>query len=324
MRRVQLAFFLVGCAALAWLVARLGPDRLAAGLAGVGWGFALTCGLHLTGLLFDSVVLRITAGPAGRTAPLTRYARASVTGHAINEATPLGNLGEVTKYAILVEAMPPAAAGGAVVARNILSFVVNCGLIAVGGPIALLWFGVSGAPAVAFALVSVGFLLAGAIGLVLLARGVGDWPFALLRRLRVAPERVDRWRAGWLKVEASWKTATSDRRAMVGAWLATIASRLTAVAETALLLHLLGGDQLLAAALLSLGTAQAVGWLLSIVPMQAGTGEGGAYLVFAAVGLAPELGVLIELGRKLRRVGFIALGVILLGWDTARRYRRAR
>jgi hypothetical protein len=58
------------------------------------------------------------------------------------------------------------------------------------------------------------------------------------------------------------------------------------------------------------------------VPLQAGSAEGGAYIVFQAVGLSPATGVLVEIGRKLRRVVFITLGVSLLGWDTFFQFRR--
>ena len=100
------------------------------------------------------------------------------------------------------------------------------------------------------------------------------------------------------------------------------AGRMWNVLETALILYFLGGERIIAAAVLSLGSSQMVGWLFSFVPMGAGTAEGGAYVVFRAAGLSPDLGVLVEIGRKLRRIVFITLGVLVLGWDAFRTQRR--
>lgn len=321
MRKLQVVFLLVGVCALAWLVWRLGPELLWAGILDIGWGFSLTCLAHANGLFLDSVILRIFAGAPGRAIPYLHFARTSFCGHAINEATPFGKLGEITKYTILTERLPPSRAAAALVAQNICSFVVNCGLIGLGAPIALLIFEVRGPMAVVFAVVSGVFFIAGCVGLFILRRGIGGWPFVLMRhaglgRFRISKERVKRWRDGWRKIEETWQEVARDKVQMQTAWICAITSRLSDVCEIALILYFLGGEQILPAAVLSLGSSQAVGWTLFFVPMQVGTAEGSAYIVFSAVGLSPEIGVLVEIGRKLRRVVFIAIGVALLGWDT--------
>jgi uncharacterized membrane protein YbhN (UPF0104 family) len=325
-RKLQAVFLLVGIGALTWLIWRLGPELLLEGIVDIGWGFILTCLAHANGLALDSLILRFFAGAPGRKVPYLHYLRASMSGHAINEATPFGKLGEITKYTILTERLAPARAAATLVAQNICSFVVNCGLIGLGAPIALFIFGVRGPMAVAFGVVGGVFLVAGIIGLVILHRGIGGWPFVLMRhaglgRFRIPKDRVDRWRKGWRTVEETWQEASRDKAAMQTAWLCAITSRLSDVAETALILYFLGGEQILPAAVLSLGSSQAVSWTLFFVPMQVGTAEGSAYLVFSAAGLSPEIGVLVEIGRKLRRVVFISIGVALLGFDTFAQFR---
>jgi hypothetical protein len=98
-----------------------------------------------------------------------------------------------------------------------------------------------------------------------------------------------------------------------------VLSRLANVLETALLLYFLGGDHIVAGAFLSLASYQLSGWIFNFVPMQAGSAEGSAFVLFRAVGLSPDLGVLVEIGRKLRKVVFIGIGVTVLGWATFRR-----
>lgn len=327
MRKIQALFLLVGLGALAWMVYRLGPDTLLDGILSIGWGFVLTCSAHLSALLLDSVTLRACAGRED-VPPYLHFARASIAGHGINESTPFGKVGEITKYSLLRERLPAERAAGALVAENICMFVVNCGLIALGAPIAFFVFDTRGPAAAMFWVASGVFLLAGAVGLLVLRRGLGRWPFVVLRyaglgRFRPSRARVDRWRAGWRKVEAAWQATADDKKAREAAWLSAIGSRMCNVLETALILYFLGGERIIAAAVLSLGSSQIVGWLFSFVPMGAGTAEGGAYVVFSAAGLSPDLGVLVEIGRKLRRVVFIALGVVVLGWDTFRTQRRA-
>jgi hypothetical protein len=327
LRKLQLLFLLVGLGALAWMVYRLGPDTLLDGILAIGWGFAFTCTSHLGALLLDSVTLRACAGREGAP-PYLHFARASIAGHGINESTPFGKVGEITKYSLLRERLPAERAAGALVAQNICMFVVNCGLIALGAPVAFFVFDTRGPAATMFWVASGVFLIAGAVGMLVLHRGLGGWPFLLVRRaglgrFRPSRARVDKWRASWRKVEAAWQSTAGDRRARDAAWLSAIASRMCNVLETALILYFLGGDRIVAAAVLSLGSSQIVGWLFSFVPMGAGTAEGGAYVVFRAAGLSPDLGVLVEIGRKLRRVIFIALGVAVLGWDTFRAQRRA-
>lgn len=325
MRKLQLALLVVGVCALAWMVFHLGPETLLAGMMALGWGFALTCSAHLCGLLLDSVVLRACAGVPGREVPFLQYARISLAGHGVNAATPFGKVGEVVKYTLLDDRLKAADAAGALVAQNIASFVVNCGLIALASPVAFVFLDADGLVAIVFGVVGLGFLGAGAVGLVILRRGIGSWPFAVLRRIgigrfRIAKRRVERWRRKWRKVEKSWKEATQVRGAMLTIWSCTVLSRLANVTETALLLYFLGGEHVVAAAFLSLAGAQFTGWVLPFVPLGAGSAEGSAYVVFRAVGLSPRIGVLIEICRKLRTIVFIVIGISALGWDTFRRF----
>lgn len=310
--------------ALTWMIYHLGPGTFWAGMQAVGWGFALTCSAHLCGLLLDSVVLRACAGKRGRKVPYLHFARTSIAGHGVNEATPFGKVGEIVKYSLLEERLPATDAAGALVAQNISSFVINCGLIGLVGPISMLAFGVGGGTAVAFWAISGVFLVAGAIGVLILLRGLGPWPFAVMQRVgigrfRLSKERVGRWQKGWRKVEKSWRAATEQRRAMVLVFVSMALGRLCNVVEAGLYLYFLGGDHIVAGAFISLASYQLSAWVLSFVPMAAGSAEGSAFVMFSAIGLSPQLGVMVEIGRKIRKVVFICLGISVLGWDTFRR-----
>jgi uncharacterized membrane protein YbhN (UPF0104 family) len=318
-RRLNIGFLLCGVLALAWLIYALGLDRLADGLTRLGWGFALSTGAFTCGILLDGVTMRACAGPRGHELPYWHFARASFAGHAINQATPLGSLGEVTKVTILSEKVPPARATATLIVLNIVMFVVNCGLIALGPVVAVLVLDPGPTVTLVLVLGAMVFFIAGAVALVFLRRGPGDVPFRVALRLGVGPERVGRWRARWHAVESDWLEASGDRRQMAVAWVSGVLSRTAAAVEAMIILHFLGAEQIVAVGLLSLAGYQLVNWLTAFVPMQAGTSEGGAYVLFAAVGLSPVLGVLLELVRRIRRLVFICAGVAVLGWPTFRR-----
>jgi uncharacterized membrane protein YbhN (UPF0104 family) len=325
LQKLKLALLVAGVGALVWMVFHLGPAVLLAGMVAVGWGFIPSCGAHLTGLCLDAVALKACAGKPGRKVAYLEYARISVAGHGVNEASPFGKVGEVVKYTLLDERLEAADSAGALVAQNIAAFVVNCALVALAAPVAFVFLGADGVVAILFGAVGVVFLGVGAVGLSILRRGVGSWPFKVLRKagigkLRVPRRRIARWQKSWTKVEKSWKEATEVPGAMARIWIAGVLSRLANVGETALLLYFLGGDRVFAAAFLNLAGSVLTGWVFSFVPMGAGTAEGSAYIVFRAVGLSPELGVLVEICRKLRRVVFIFVGVSVLGWETFRSF----
>lgn len=318
-RRLNIGFLVCGVIALAWLLYALGLDQMLEGLSQLGWGFALSTAAFTCGILLDGVTMRACAGPAARKVLRYRqFARASFAGHAINQATPLGSLGEVTKVTILAERIPPTRATATLIVLNIVMFIVNCGLMTVGPLVAVAFLDPGPGVTQLLVLTSVVFFLAAVAALVFLYRGPGDVPFRLALRLRVSPERVGRWRARWREVEDDWMEVSQERGQMAVAWISGILSRTAAVVEAIIILYFLGADQVIAVAVLSLAGYQLVNWLTAFVPMQAGTTEGGAYVLFAAVGLSPVLGVLLELVRRIRRLLFIVFGVAVLGWPTFR------
>ncbi len=302
--------FLAGLAGLAWLLQTQDYDALRDGFAAVGPWFAVGCAAHFTGLFLDAITLRECSNAPQ--APLSLFVRASVTGHAINEATPLGKLGEVTKFSILKERLRSEDAVAALVVQNIFMFAANC-LLFMALPLALQWaFPLSSQAGWALGICAGLFFLAFLVALALLHWGIGMWPFSLLQGLGISEKRVQRWRNAWAAVEKAWQERQNNSQPMTAAWLTAVASRMANVAEAALYLHLLGCPVPLAGAFLSLAGYQLVFWLTSFIPLQAGTAEGGSYLAFEFFGLNPAHGLLVELIRKLRRLVFITLGVLLL------------
>jgi hypothetical protein len=311
-----------GVAALAWMVYTIGLGTLRDGLARVGWAFAAMCAAYLVSMIGSAATLRFCAGPQGGKVRFGVYVRAALAGHAINEATPLGKLGEVTKFTLLTEHMPQARAASALIIHNFVSFITACLMIASAPAIAWLWFDPNRGLAVLLILGAAIFAVLGAGAFLIFWFGVGRWPFKVLRFFRVPRKRVERWEKKWRRVAEEWRTSVRDESSMRLAFLCNLGSRAIAVVEPWLALYMLQVDHALAAAWLSSASYQVVNWLTSFVPMQAGTAEAGAYGLFSGLGLPTGAGVLLEILRKLRRVTFITLGIGVLGWSNFKGLKR--
>lgn len=318
LRRINAVLLVIGLGGLVWMIHAIGPATITDGMAQVGAGFALVCGFHLLAILGDGLTLRASTGHLARSIVYPVFARASLVGHGINQATPLGKVGELTKFTMLAEHMNVERATAALIVQNLVMFVVNCGLITTGTLVVWLAFDVESRAMIAFAGVATVFVALGAGAGLLMWRGIGTAPFRVARWLRVSEARIERWQERWQEVEGAWRETSANPGAMRLAFASSIASKLFDFGEAYVILSALGIEPTLAAAVASVANYQVVVWVTPFVPMQAGTAEGGAYVLFGLLGLPPQAGVLLELIRKARRLCFIALAIALLGWHTAR------
>ena len=87
-------------------------------------GFAL----HATALALDSLMLRSCVPK--KKPPFLHLYKTTFTGYAINQATPLGRAGEVIKYGMLEQVMSKEDSAAALVAQNVIQFVLSCLLVA--------------------------------------------------------------------------------------------------------------------------------------------------------------------------------------------------
>jgi hypothetical protein len=322
MRRWNLLFLGGGVALLALLVGSIGPHELLDRLGRMGWGFAGMCAVHVGVLLCDALVLALcTKWPMSRAWVLSCF-RASVAGHAINSATPMGQIGDLTKFTLLAETAPKNAVAAALILQNLLSMLVGCVAIVLLPPLALSALSPSPALTQVTTLASILFSVVFVAALAVVRAGPGELPFRLALRLGLSASRVDRARAAWQRVEALCRQAARERLRMSLAILATVCSVTLSALEIAVILHATGVPASLALTAVTLAMTQVVMWLTSMIPLQAGSAEGGAYLLFRELGLSPHAGVILELCKKARRIVFLCLGVTVLGVATFREHAR--
>jgi lysylphosphatidylglycerol synthase-like protein len=322
-RRWSLFFLLVGGAGLVVLVLQLDRDRLWLALRGAGWGLLAATAIHAAVLALDALILALGTAQPARPGLWLACLRAQVAGHAINLSTQTA-LGEVTKYTLLAERVSRPELAAAILLQNVLWYEASCLHIAIVAGVAPSVMGLAG-PLRPLLWATSGLFLLFALGLPLLLRtGPWRWPFALLRRLRVSAERVERAQ-GFVDAMAAdvrvW--ARAPRRAALAAALSAL-SRSGASFENWVLILAIGGAVHPLVPFLMIVNGQIVAWLSPFVPFQAGTAEGGAYLLFRALRLDGGLGVLVELMKKVVRAGFVGAGVAILALRASARPRGPR
>lgn len=329
--RLSALFLLIGLAALVWMITSIGPAAMWNGLLQVGWvGFALVILLHLGAMCLDALVLRYCAGEQDRgqdgpaqLAPYWPCLKAALVGHAINNATPFASIGEVTKFTLLADRFTSARLVAGILAQNVIVLCTNLVVFGLVPLVAVHLVGLEG-PLAVLLQVGGGVCLVFGVGILLvMRRGIGDWPFRLALRLHFPRARVERARAWWQRVERYTKQHARSSPRMRRIWAIALGGRLVDVAQTWVILYALGTSNV-AVALLATSTVHVVAWGTPFVPMQAGTAEGSMYLLFRAIGSAAHTGVIVELLKKALRVVFVGIGVALLGVQAFREQLRSR
>jgi hypothetical protein len=309
-------FLLIGGVALAWMIRAIGVGAITDGLLSVGWGFVPVLGLQLVTLWLDAASIRLCAGDAGRAISTWPYLRAGLAGHAINQVIP-AQVGEVTRYVMLRGRIPAADLASAIVLQNLIWFLVNCVLVGIMPVVAVAIYDIEGPVRTAFLASAAVSGAAGVVTVLVMIAGVGDWPFRVMTLVRVRPATVEKARTFWHKVDEAARAVARRRGVFAAAVAMTLLGKALSGAQNALILYYLGLPHDLALGLVSLAGTQVTFMLTSFVPMHIGTAEGGAYLLFKALGMPPEWGVLMELVRRLRRMAYVAIGVAVLAIASA-------
>lgn len=312
----------LGLAALAITVHRLGGHTIVHQFRMIGWWWLLVIGFEMTITGLDALAIRSFASPdrvSMRTALLAQLA-----GRSINVVTPGASLGEAVKVSVLTDALDGARAVAAILLYNIVGFVVELLLVALAAPfMALLVPMREGA--------RVSFLVAGAVALVvslglyfLVRRGMLASVVKLGVRLRlVSQTRFDRWQTKLASVDDKLRlTAGARRRDRIVGIGAVVVSRTLSTALSLVLMVAIGEHVGIAFV-----AAYVVGGFViyiasNLVPMGVGVSEGGYYGLFTAMHAHPVLGVVLVLSRRCVLVVYAAVGFLLvLVSETVRRAR---
>lgn len=323
MNRIRLVFLGLGLVFLGVVVHRIGLDPVVAAVERVDFWFAPVLCMNLLWYFTDAVGLSfVVAGHSeGRRPRLTQVLRAQVCGEALNNATPLMNLGgEPVKGLMLGAWISGRSAVGALIVDNTIKYLATAAFVGTGFVLSFFFVdlpsGVRGSLGAGLA-VFVAAVVLFALGQ---SRGLLSRLLSLLSRLPARVRPGDRIREAARAVDdAMARFHRERRREFTASFLFHVASRLLATADAFLVLWLLGVDATPLAALFILSISILINLAFSFIPLAMGVSEGGHFLLFSALGLAPETGVVFALIGRVRGIVWIAVGLALLALHSPRR-----
>src|SRR5262245_4774092 len=141
MRRFERIAFLAGLILLGALVVRIGPERVARNLAGIGWGFLPILGVSAVALVSNAASWRALL-PAPESISPAAMTRMLAAAEAVTTVSPLGLMGgEIVRVALLSERLPAESAGACVAMAAMAQFCGQVLFVLTGLPLAAVLVG---------------------------------------------------------------------------------------------------------------------------------------------------------------------------------------
>jgi uncharacterized protein (TIRG00374 family) len=308
MRYVRLVLFLLGIGGLAFLVARIGPDALAAAFTELRWWqFVLVCLPYGLIMVVDTLGWRYAF--ARDAAPFHRLLGARLAGDAVNVVTAMASVGgEAVKAWLIRRDVPYEESVPSVVIAKTTITIAQALFLLVGIAVAwtalpmdsvvvrsMLWL--LGVEVVAVG----GFLLVQVIGLV---RRAGR----LLARLGVIDDAAHAERLD-LALREFYRR---DRRRLLLSVGFHLGGWLLGALETYLMLVVLRVPVPLLTALVIEAFGSGVRFATFLIPASMGAVEGANAAAFAALGFTASAGLAFSLVRRGRQVVWIVIGLLTL------------
>ena len=336
-RRVQVGAFLAGVAFLAWLVVSTGPQTILRDLARTGWTFVplvlIWGGVYalntvawlalLQGAIADdgaSVGGPVAPHEARGVIPFPRAFAITVSAFALNYVTPFVSLGgEPFKGAAAARWVGRHRAAASVVGFRIVHTLGQFLFWVLTIPVA--WAVLPADHGMRALLLTASVVLVPAsVGALLLLRarmlergldalGHARVLGSLGVRLRA---RLEPRRAALVAIDTDLAAVARHPATLAIALGAEVSGRFLAALEFVFVAHVVGARFSYADAIVAAGVSQVVMNLLFFVPFEAGTREGGLFLVARLLGLAPTVGVYAALVTRLRELTWIGIGLGLI------------
>jgi hypothetical protein len=301
----------LGAVLLAWLVARVGVDAIAAGARQVGWGFAAILAISGVRILARAFAWTRCLDPA-HPLPLRDAFAAGLCAETIGSLTPLGPLaGEPARAAFVSRRVPLGPALAAVAAENLFYSLSAAVMIAAGMTALVAGFTLPENLRRASA-VSIGatLVLAGAMTAALWLAARRAAVLASIAERIAGSARAERLRALERRAHAALNLGPGR---LAGVAAGETLFHLAGVAEVHVTLWLLlGGAPPLLTSFVLEAVNRVINVIFRFVPIRLGVDEAGTGLVTRIIGLGAAPGVTLALVRKARVLVWSGLGAILM------------
>ncbi|HEY4238290.1 MAG TPA: lysylphosphatidylglycerol synthase transmembrane domain-containing protein [Kofleriaceae bacterium] len=305
---------LVGGGALAYLMHQLGWARIRAMFEGVGWWFAVIIGLDFVAMVFDAAALRAFLGPDAAHVRYRRVFAAQLAGHAINNLTPGGVLGEATKLNLLAGRADRTRVLSSIALFNLVGLYVSVIVMVIGIPITIALVPL---PDTIKLVITIGLavLLPLVIATaVLVHRGALATLADTAARLHlISPARADAWRPKLHEIdehlgELHGGTDPGTRAGI--AWIG--ASKACGYIASLVLVVAVGAHLHLALVVGVVSVGVLITWISSVVPLGLGILDASNYELYDLLGASGAHGVIVTLVGRVRNLVVAIAGLAML------------
>lgn len=314
--------FLLGLGLLAYVIYRVGYDKILESLATVGWGFAIILALNLARHLGRAASLYLAIEPDHRNTGYSNVVAARFGGEAVNFFSFAGPfLGDATRAMLLRKDVTLTQSASAVIIDNILYYLSVILMILAGVATLVVVFG-SGESGVANALILiVAFSLTGFAGLVLAIKHrvtPASWLIHFLAKREKAPGLLLRKQQNILDVENNVFRFYHDRKAdFFKVFAISLSVHVLSVIEVYLALRFLGYEPTVPAAFITESLTKVINVAFSFIPGTIGVYEGGNGVIQEMLGLTVTAGVALAFVRRGAILFSTVLGLIVIMWRAA-------
>ncbi len=313
MKFLKLAMPGLGLLFLGYLIGKIGPDEIVQHFILLKWYFplvlALACSWHITNSIawsfaFPSSVFQ----PRFRTLFMAKLA-----GEAVNQLTPLANIGGEPLKAYLLKGESPASRGlASVVINKMAQVITGLTFAAVGLSLIVLYWELPRAIPLPIQIGLGTLLLIGVLLLLLLykkQKRLFSSLLGLLGKLGVKTDVLETRMARAVRIDASISQFYRNHkiRFFLVLFFHAIGWLLGAV-ETFVILKVLGADISFSIAFLVTSLAIIINSLFFFMPSNIGVLEGGQVFLFMTLGLSPALGLSLGITKRMRKIFWIFIG----------------
>ncbi len=310
----NLVVFLIGGAALAWMLRTTSWSEVAEVIADVGAWSVVIITLDLTSLVLDAKAWHAFMRPEARMVPFWRVLGAWSSGRAINVLTPGGGLGEAVKVTMLDGHAPRSRVLSSIVLLNVSMLYFSVTVMLIGIPITLLLVDLpdalkvmigAGIAVIIPAMVALGFVI---------HRGAMRSLVGTVRKLRlISAERAKVWKEKLKDVDRHIKELHSDRTSGTRAGFGyVLVSKIVNYTATITLLGAVGVPLSPALVIGVLSVGVLISWIAAIVPLGLGLADGGNYALYALLGATGQQGLFVTLLARARSIAVALLGLAMM------------
>ena len=307
----------LGLLLLGYLVGTLGLDDILANLGAMGWSFGLVLLLAFGWHVTNSIAWSFAFPPDAFRPRLRALFMSKLAGEAVNQLTPLANLGGEPLKAYLLRHQAPTSRGlASVVINKTAQVFTGLAFTAVGLSLVILYWEL---PLAVPVTVKTGLALLFTVAALLLAavwrkqRHMFSSLLGLVRRLGIRLDLIERRMAKAVRIDENISRFYHQHKARFGLVLAFHACGwLLGACETWVILRSLTQGIDFEVAFLITSLTVIINSLFFFMPSNIGVLEGGQVFLFMTLGLDPAVGLSLGIIKRMRKIFWISAGWLFL------------